>query len=286
MRAAPCDSRPADSPSVDLAARSERARPVQLRDAEVVGAEPVGAYVRLVLAAPAVAAGARPGQFVALAVGGAGSAMLLRRSFSIADADSVAGTVEVVVAAAGPGSRWLTERRRGDRLDVVGPLGAPFPLVAGRTLLVGGGYGAAPLGYLRAALPDPEAAVVISGAASAERLLPVDGAVVATDDGSAGRPGRVTDALSDLLADRARAVYACGPMPMLAAVERVASSAGVSAYLAVEEAMACGIGVCMTCVLPVSRPAGAPVRMLRSCVEGPVFAAGEVQFDAVGTVPG
>ncbi len=282
--------------------QTDRARPVQVRDAEVVLAEPVGAYVRLVLAAPDVAAGARPGQFVAFAVGGPGSAMLLRRSFSIASADAPAGTVEVVVAAAGAGSRWLTERRMGDRIDVVGPLGAPFPLLSGRTVLVGGGYGAAPLAYLRSALPDAAAAVVISGAASAERLLEVEGAVVTTDDGSAGRRGRVTDALSDVLsaahsdahfdehsdelaAGRVSAVYACGPMPMLAAVERVTSRAGVAAYLAVEEAMACGIGVCMTCVLPVSRPAGAPVRMLRSCVEGPVFAAGEVQFAAVGTLP-
>ncbi len=265
---------------------TDRARPVQVRDAEVVRAEPVGAYVRLVLAAPEVAAGARPGQFVALAVGGPGSAMLLRRSFSLASVDPNTGTVEVVVAAAGAGSRWLTERRAGDRVDVVGPLGVPFPLVSGSAVLVGGGYGAAPLAYLRSALPDPDAAVVISGAASAERLLPVDGAVVTTDDGSAGRRGWVTDALSDELdAARPSAVYACGPMPMLAAVERVASAAGVPAYLAVEEAMACGIGVCMTCVLPVSRPVGAPVRMLRSCVEGPVFAAGEVQFAAVGTVP-
>lgn len=279
----------ADGSATDLGNEPGRARPVQERAARVVRAMREGCYVRLVLAAPGAAAGAQPGQFVALGVGDEGSAMLLRRSFSIASADPAAGTVEVVVADAGQGSRWLTRRRAGDAVDVTGPLGAAFPLVGGRTMLVGGGYGAAPLAYLRRSLPDPAAAVVVSGSATADRLLPVEGAVVTTDDGSAGRRGRVTDALADLLTDTtagvAAAVYACGPMPMLAAVEQVATAAGVTAYLAVEEAMACGIGVCMTCVLPVSRPAGAPVRMLRSCVEGPVFSSGEVQFAGVGTVP-
>ncbi|MFW3169124.1 dihydroorotate dehydrogenase electron transfer subunit [Geodermatophilus sp. CPCC 206100] len=265
-------------------------RPVQ-RVVEVLAARPVGAYVELTLAAPEVAERAEPGQFVAFAVGGPTSAHLLRRSIAIAGAGG--GAVSVVVAPHGPGSTWLAALRPGDTVDVVGPLGRPFPAApAGATaVVVGGGYGAAALVGLAAQLRDrghPVAAV--TGAASADRLCSVDqlsavaGAVaVTTDDGSAGRRGRVTDALADLLGD-AGVVYACGPMPMLRAVADAATAAGVPSYVAVEESMACGIGVCMTCVLPVVGEDGR-TRFSRSCTEGPVFGGDRVRFADVGALP-
>jgi dihydroorotate dehydrogenase electron transfer subunit len=259
-------------------------------DAEVVAARPVGAYVELTLAAPEIAATAEPGQFVAFAVGGPTSAMLLRRSIALAG--TADGRVTVVVAPHGPGSTWLAGRPAGDRLDVVGPLGRPFPLPVPGTaaLLVGGGYGAAALVGLAARLRAQGCPVTaVAGAAGADRLCSLDDlavhgdVVVTTDDGSAGRRGWVTDAAAELL-DGVGVVYACGPMGMLRAVAEQAAAAGVPSYVAVEEAMACGIGVCMTCVLPVRGDDGRS-RFVRSCVEGPVFSADRVRWSDVGSLP-
>ncbi|SNR78208.1 dihydroorotate dehydrogenase electron transfer subunit [Blastococcus mobilis] len=259
--------------------------------AEVVGRRPVDAYVELRLAAPGIAARAEAGQFVAFAVGGETSGLLLRRSIAISTVDD--GVVTVVVAAAGPGSTWLTERRTGDVLDVVGPLGRPFPdpPAGARALLVGGGYGAAALVGLAARLIGRGHRVdVVAGAAGADRLCSVqeltglaDRIAVTTDDGSSGRRGQVTLAVDELLPD-AGVVYACGPMPMLRAVAGAATAREIPSYVAVEESMACGIGVCMTCVLPIVGDDGR-TRFSRSCTEGPVFGGDRVRFDDVGTLP-
>ncbi len=262
-----------------------------------------GSYTRLAVHAPPIAEQARPGQFVAFAVGGPASGLLLRRSFSIARVGP-AGTVEVVIAPVGPGTRWLTARVAGDRVDIVGPLGRPFPLPVAapagegpRALLVGGGYGSAPLFALAGALRERGCHISMAlGAATEDKLYGTlegrrvsDEFTFATDDGSAGTPGRVTAAFDTSLAS-VDVVYACGPMPMLRAVAKLAAVAGIPSYIAVEEAMACGIGVCMTCVLPVaprSAPGDSdrgPVRMVRACTEGPVFPGDAVQFDLIGEV--
>jgi dihydroorotate dehydrogenase electron transfer subunit len=270
------------------------AHPPAQVDAEVVGRRPVGAYTELVLDAPGIAGAAEPGQFAAFAVGGPGSAMLLRRSIAIAGADG--GRVTVVVAPHGPGSTWLAGLREGERADVVGPLGRPFPLPEPGTpaLLVGGGYGAAALVGLAARLRAQGSPVTsVAGAATADRLCSLAelGAhgevVVTTDDGSAGRTGWVTDAVAERLAGAGSGpgvVHACGPMGMLRAVAGLATAAGVPSWVAVEESMACGIGVCMTCVLPVVGEDGRS-RFARSCTEGPVFAGDRVRFADVGRLP-
>ena len=264
--------------------------PVQ-REVRVAGCRPMGAYVELTLEAPEIAERAQPGQFVAFAVGGPTSAMLLRRSIAIAGA--AGSSVTVVVAPHGVGSTWLAARQVGDVLDVVGPLGRPYPLPepGAVALLVGGGYGAAALVGLAELLRSRgDAVTAVAGAATAEKLCSLDelGAVadlhVLTDDGSAGRQGMVTLAVGELLAT-ADVVYACGPMPMLRAVAAAATAAGVPSYVAVEEAMACGIGVCMTCVLPVVGADGRS-RFARSCTEGPVFGGDRVRFADVGRLPG
>ncbi|MCW2743028.1 MAG: pyrK [Blastococcus sp.] len=277
------------SPLTEAVPRAERS-PVQ-RVVEVVGRRTVEAYVELTLAAPEIAERAQPGQFVAFAVGGPTSELLLRRSIAISTAGD--GQVTVVVSAAGPGSAWLTERRPGDTVDVVGPLGRPFPAApeGARALLVGGGYGAAALVGLAAHLRDRGHAVdAVAGAAGADRLCSVqeltgiaDRVEVTTDDGSSGRQGRVTVAVDELLPE-AGVVYACGPMPMLRAVARAATARGIPSYVAVEESMACGIGVCMTCVLPIVGDDGR-TRLSRSCIEGPVFGGDRVRFDDVGSLP-
>jgi NAD(P)H-flavin reductase len=264
--------------------------PVQ-RVVAVRGRRSVNAYVELSLAAPEIAERAQPGQFVAFAVGGTLSAALLRRSIAIAGAGD--GVVTVVVAPHGPGSTWLAGLREGDTVDVVGPLGRPFPLPEPGTpsLLVGGGYGAAALVGLAERLRASGSAVTaIAGAASADRLCSVeelravaDDVVVTTDDGSAGRRGWVSEPAADRIG-AAGVVYACGPMGMLRAIGELATARGIPSYVAVEESMACGIGVCMTCVLPIVGEDGR-TRFSRSCTEGPVFGGDRVRFSDVGTLP-
>ena len=130
---------------------------------------------------------------------------------------------------------------------------------------------------------------MVLGAASEDRLFGVvearrtaDGVTVTTDDGSSGRRGWVSDVLGDVI-DRTSAsvVYGCGPMAMLRSVTDIATAHGAVAQVAVEESMACGVGVCMTCVMPVTGNDGV-TRMVRSCVEGPVFRGDRVRWDAFG----
>ena len=265
---------------------------------EVLTVKRVGAYQAMTVVAPGIPELTRPGHFVAVQVGGPESSMLLRRAFAIYDARSsgiYGGTVQFVFAVHGKGTAWLSQRRPQERLDLVGPLGRPFRLPAQQVsaTLVGGGYGSAPLLPLAQTLRARGCKVsFVLGAGSADRLFGhldakriADSIAVTTDDGSQGERGRVSDVLPAVL-DRTDAdvVYACGPMPMLRAVADIAAARGIPSQVAVEESMACGIGVCMTCVLPVVGDDGL-TRMARSCVEGPVFLGDRIRWDDVGTVP-
>lgn len=269
--------------------------PVQVRG-PILTVRRVDAYHAMTVVAPAIAERFRPGQFVAVAVGGEQTSMLLRRAFSIYDVKSdYGGTVEFVFAVHGKGTAWLAERRPRELLDIVGPLGRPFPLPrdAVNCVLVGGGYGSAPLFSLADTLRargcrvdfvlGARGAELVFGALTARRVGQT--ATITTDDGSLGVRGVVTDVLPQVIEDtRAEVVYACGPMPMLREVTATAAKYDIPVQVAVEEAMACGIGVCMTCVLPVVGDDGV-TRMVRSCVDGPVFRGERVRWDDVGTIP-
>jgi dihydroorotate dehydrogenase electron transfer subunit len=265
---------------------------------EIFAVQRMGDYFQFTVVAPGVAASFAPGQFVAIAVGGENSSMPLRRAFAlygVKPTGDFAGTIQFVVAEHGPGTQWLVRRRAGEQLDLVGPLGNPFRLPRRKVpaVLVGGGYGTAPLIPLAQQLIDAGSDIeFIVGASTAERLFGelaakrvAGGATVTTDDGSAGVRGRVTDVLpAAIKRTNAHIVYACGPMPMLRAVGDVARAHAVAAQVAVEEAMACGVGVCMTCVLPVRGDDGQS-RYVRSCVDGPVFDAALVRWADVGSLP-
>src|SRR5215217_1947736 len=264
---------------------------------EVLERRRVGAYHALTLLAPRIAGQARPGQFVHL-LAGEDRSFPLRRPFSIHRVErpgAALGTVEVVFDVVGAGTLALSRLRPHDVVDLLGPLGRPFtpPPAPTGCVLVGGGYGTAPLFFLATELRTRRCRVdFVVGAASAARLLDAMEAkrlghslTVTTDDGSAGRCGLVTDPLGDLLARTgAGQVYACGPMPMLAAVSRVAAAAGVPCQVAVEEQMACGTGICFSCVVPVGTGDGAsgPTRMARSCLEGPVFEGTAIAWAELG----
>jgi len=265
---------------------------------EILDNRRVGDYHVLSLTAPGVAESVQPGHFVTMAMGGEESSMVLRRAFAIHQVTSrgvYGGTLDVAIAVQGRGTKWLSERRRHDIVNLVGPLGRPFtlPKQGVSCVLVGGGYGSAPLFLLAQALRDRGCRVdIVVGAATEDKLFGgldlkrlASGLTITTDDGSSGARGRVTDVLDDVM-DRAGAdvVYACGPMPMLAEVARISTKRRVFSQCAVEEAMACGIGVCMTCVLPVVGDDGV-TRMVRSCVDGPVFRGDRVRWQEINTIP-
>lgn len=273
------------------------AGPLQVKG-EVLALKRVGAYHHLTLVAPGIAERTRPGHFVALAVGGPATGLILRRAFSVYQSRPTGvygGTVDIVFAVHGAGTAWLAAQHPHTPIDVVGPLGKPFALPRERVsaTLVGGGYGSAPLFGLADALRTRGCRVdFVLGAAAQDRLFGALDAkriaasvAVTTEDGSAGTTGRVTDVLDDVMARAGTdVVYACGPMGMLAAVTAAAAARGIPAQCAVEESMACGIGVCMTCVLPVVGDDGV-TRMVRSCVEGPVFRGDRVRWADVGSIP-
>jgi dihydroorotate dehydrogenase electron transfer subunit len=206
--------------------------PVQVKG-EVLGVRRTGAYHALTLVAPGIADQTRPGHFVAIAVGGAESSMLLRRTFSIYRTSArgvYGGTVEIVFAVHGKGTAWLSTLRPHDPVDVVGPLGTPFTLPTSprSCTLVGGGYGSAPLFSLAEELQRAGCRVdFVLGAATEGRLFGALDAkrmastvAVTTDDGSAGTRGRVSDVLPEVLrraaprrCSRAGRCRCCAPSP-------------------------------------------------------------------------
>jgi dihydroorotate dehydrogenase electron transfer subunit len=266
--------------------------------ARLISNKKVGSSHHLIFAGDGIATGVRPGHFAAVAVGDENSPMILRRAFSIhkaAEITSRGSTLELIVAAHGPGTQWLVAQHEGATIDVVAPLGKPFalPKTPANCLLVAGGYGSAPMVYLAQELIARGCKVdIIFGAGTESKLFDVLEAKrlaryfeITTDDGSVGTEGRVSTAMPAMMVKgETEAIYACGPMPMLQSVADLAAKSNIISQCAVEESMACGIGVCMTCVLPVIGDDGI-TRMVRSCTDGPVFRGDKVRWDEIGTVP-
>lgn len=264
----------------------------------VVENKKVGSYFVLTATAAEIPNEFKPGNFVAVAIGDERSSLILRRAFSIyqvSDRGVYGGTIDIVVSPHGPGTDYLANLKRNDTINLVGPLGKPFSLPKDPVpcVLVGGGYGAAPLFTLAEALTARGCRVdFVLGASTQEKLFGMLEArristslSVTTNDGTAGQMGLVTDVLPDAIKkSNAAVVYACGPMKMLQAVAEVAALHGIVSQTSVEESMACGIGVCMTCVLPIIGDDGV-TRMLRSCVDGPAFRGDKVRWQDIGQIP-
>ena len=262
------------------------------------------------LHAPHMASGSRAGQFVHVRTGD-DSGLVLRRPFSINTADVATGTVTIHFRALGRGTQWLARLRPGDGIDMLGPLGRPFEVDSRsrHLLLIAGGLGMAGVRYLAdEAIRDGRQVTLLFGAASARDVYPSSllpdevEYVIATDDGSVGRRGLVTDLVPEFegWADQA---FACGPSGMLAALARQAvgrrTRLGVAklgrkrgagkadppgspaarrkAFLQVsmEQNMGCAVGACLGCV--VMSVTGTPQRV---CREGPVFASEEINWEA------
>ena len=267
-------------------------------NATVLANKRVGQYHQIVLGIGDLVKNCRPGNFVAIKVGGDSSKMILRRAFAIsrvAESVSFGGTMELIVAPHGSGSKWLCSQSEGAEVDIVAPLGTAFgiPTQPVNALLVGGGYGSAPLFGLAEVLKARGCKVdMLLGASTGGKIYaPMEGKrsvnslKIYTEDGSMGELGRVTEPILKLVEDMAvDVIYSCGPMGMLRAISEITAGSDVVHQCAVEEAMACGIGICTTCVLPVKDESG-QISMLRSCIDGPVMDGSQVQWHLVGQVP-
>jgi dihydroorotate dehydrogenase electron transfer subunit len=242
--------------------------PFNRREVAVVESRRVGRYVLLVAVDPQ--ARAMPGQFYMLAAaqrwgGGEGERPFLARAMSVMRT-AAGGSVEFMLEDVGPGTERLSELRPGDGLLLSGPFGRGFSPPAPDTLLVGGGIGIAPL----LGVQEQWGGHALLGFRDAEHAQAAElfGAVeVATDDGSAGHHGLVTDLLDRHLEREPRPIFACGPPAMLSAIRDRARRHAVAAELALEAPMACGFGACYGCV--VATVDG----YRRVCVDGPVFDA-------------
>jgi len=270
---------------------------------------------RLTLALPPLE-GAHPGQFLHLGrpadCDAPASGPFLRRAFSIGGLrrNAAGCEVDLIYGVRGVGTRWLASLRSGDRLSVLGPLGRGFEIVPSKphAWLVAGGVGLAPMLWLAEWLQRAgKAAVAFYGARTHDRIpltvrdrsaVPTDGksavpaaeeftrfqtpVVLSTDDGSLGLPGTVGDCLAAYRRawtgdDGEVVVYACGPEAMLAAVSKWCMGCGVECYVCAEREMACGMGVCQSCVVRVRDAEDREGwRYALCCTEGPVFAARDV----------
>ena len=235
---------------------------------------------QLVLDAPQIAAAAQCGQFVHIACG---EGNLLRRPISICEAGE--GRLRIVFQVKGSGTEWLADRKEGDTLDVLGPLGHGFDTAAlgARPVLIGGGIGVPPMlqaaKCAKAAGAAPRAVLGFRNKGAVileEDFRAVCETFVTTDDGSYARHGFVTDALKELVAD-ATGVAACGPKPMLKAIAAIAKQAGLPCQVSMEERMGCGIGACLVCACALKAENG-ETRYGHVCKDGPVFNAEEVEW--------
>lgn len=244
------------------------------------------------LAAPHIAARGTPGQFVEVQVGEQ-PAPLLRIPLSLRGVDRRAGIVELLYGKVGPKSRALSRMRPETETACLGPLGRGFwpPDRDHRAVLIGGGIGLPPLLFWGEELRSRGYQVaLLAGARSAGRHLPEKmlGAAAhkvrrATDDGGLGHCGLVTDLLEEELEKGCSCVvYACGPHGMLAVVAALCSARGITCQVSLEEYMACGIGICVGCVVEVVPEEGEDVsaygRYRRVCVDGPVFDARRIRW--------
>lgn len=245
---------------------------------------------RLEMEAPSIVQEAWPGQFVLIKCSQSMDP-LLRRPFSIHEVRRDTGLLAILYQVRGKGTQWLSERRPGSRISVLGPLGRgfAFPADENDVLLLAGGIGIAPLLFYAQELSGfglrPR---IMAGARNSSLLVSADRfrelgleLDVATDDGSTGFPGTVVELfVATLPTAKPGLVTACGPTPMLASLSRILRQEGIPGQVSLETQLACGIGACRGCAVPLNRGLAAHY-YVRACVEGPVFKCDEVDWDGL-----
>ena len=260
-------------------------------DAEIVFNKKIAPHTYLIgLSSSEVVAAARPGQFVMVRVR-SGIDPLLRRPFSIA------GTKEgelllILYRVVGKGTAIMAETREGERLSLLGPLGKGFqlPQTNQASLLVAGGIGIAPLLFLIQSM-NSRSVHLMAGFGSADEIIEIDqlgdfpiNVSIATDDGSAGHAGPVTDLVEAFLRDpdrdkHALSIFACGPEPMLKKVAAASLDKGLPCQASLEAAMACGLGACQGCAIKASSTENRAYYHV--CADGPVFPVAAIDWDSL-----
>lgn len=233
---------------------------------------------QLVIHAPEIASCAKCGQFVHILCG---EGNFLRRPISICDVD--APHLRIVFQVKGEGTKWLSERKAADKLDLLGPRGRGFDLakLGAKPVFIGGGIGVPPMLYATKCAQNAGAkpSAILGFRSQSAVILEEDfacPATVCTDDGSYGVHGFVSDVLKQQAAGFT-GVAACGPKPMLKAIAAIAKQAGLPCQVSMEERMGCGIGACLVCACALNAENG-ETRYGHVCKDGPVFDAEEVQW--------
>lgn len=240
--------------------------------------------VRLTLDSADIASIAKPGQFVMIRTGNTKDP-LLRRPFSISQTSNKKH-FQILFKVVGRGTSLLAHCREGETLSVLGPLGNGFRInCKSRNCLIGGGMGIAPLLFLAKTMlrkcPNTPPLVVL-GARNREELTPLVydfaelglSAHTATDDGSLGHHGLVTDVLKTLDLGTDCTTYVCGPHPMMTAVHLFSKARNYGCQVSMETSMACGMGACLGCIVPVEKGGYG-----HACTDGPVFDAKELVWE-------
>lgn len=232
----------------------------------------------MVISAGSIAKNAVPGQFVDLY--SEDGSRLLPRPISICDADTDARTIRLVYRVAGKGTKEFSSLQAGDKIDLLGPLGNGFSLSDKKAILIGGGIGIPPMLSLAKALSCEKS--IVLGYRDEEFLAtefkPYGDVYMSSESGTIGVKGTVMDAIREcgITGD---IIYACGPMPMLKAIQTYALKHDIEAQLSLEEHMACGIGACLACVCKSKDVDDhSKVKNKRVCKDGPVFDAREVEL--------
>lgn len=252
---------------------------VEKMTAKVLRQEPLAMDVfSLVLQAPHIAATAKAGQFVSLY--SRDGASLLPRPISLCEINPSQGTIRLVYRVVGKGTKEFSRLTSGDKIEIMGPLGNGFTLKDKRAMLIGGGIGIPPMLELAKELQCEKSIVVgyRDETFLLEDLQAAGNVYVASEDGKTGVKGNVLDAIGEYGLE-ADIIYACGPTPMLRAIQGYVLEQGIEAQLSLEEKMACGIGACLACVCQSTEVDGhSYVKNKRICKDGPVFDAQEVEL--------
>jgi dihydroorotate dehydrogenase electron transfer subunit len=274
--------------------------PVDIDAAVITNRRLSADYNVLVFDAAAIAQKARPGQFVMIKTS-RGLDPLLRRPFSIFEVlrnkDGAPTGVSIFNKHVGAGTSLLAEIEPGARLQILGPLGRPFEPVnpPAEAWMVAGGVGLGPFLTLAEALVTRGTrATLFYGARRAEELYCIElfeslavRVVLATEDGTRGVHGRITVALESALRERTLGepvkLYVCGPTPMMRACAELSFTYGRACDVSLEQVMGCGLGGCYSCVVPARRHDDGPPHHTRTCIDGPVFDAQRVVWDAMAS---